>query len=55
MSMEKHTKLFIAMTFSLAIVLFGLVIIGLNVVQEQQEQQEQTPTVPEEPCDPVVG
>ena len=55
MSMEKQTKLFVAMTLSLAIVLFGLVIIGMNIVQQQQEQTPPEVTEPEEPCDPDTG
>jgi uncharacterized alpha/beta hydrolase family protein len=53
--MEKHTKLFVAITVSLAIVLFGLVIIGLNVVQQRPEQEPPAVTEPEAPCDPVTG
>ena len=52
--MEKHTKLFLGMTVSLALVLFGLVIIGMDMVQ-QQEQEPPEVSEPEEPCEPDTG
>jgi hypothetical protein len=51
--MEKQTKLFVALTVSLALVLFGLVIIGMNVVEQENNLPEETD--PEDPCDPYTG
>ena len=49
--MEKHTKLFVGMTVCLALVLFGLVLIGIDMLQQQQEPT--TPEETEEPCGPT--